>query len=58
MDPNPEGAQVTMQNHQVLFRDLDGRVFFLACDSKKMSTGIARTVFARVARLHTEARFD
>jgi hypothetical protein len=56
-DPNPEGAQVTMQNHQVLFRDLDGKVFFLACDSKKMSTGIARTAFARVARLHTEARF-
>ena len=50
-DPLPEAEHVTMQAHQVLYRVRDGQVLFLACDSSKLSAGIARTVFTRLTRL-------
>lgn len=51
MDPNPEAEHITTQSLQVLYRVKDGNVLFLACDSSKISAGIARTVFVRLTRL-------
>ena len=52
MDPHPEGEQITMENHQVIYR-LDGNeILFMVSESSKISTGIARTAFARLTRYY------
>jgi GTPase SAR1 family protein len=54
MDPSPEGEQVAMSHHQVIYRFEGERILFMASESAKQSTGIARTVFVRLVRIRAE----
>lgn len=46
-----ESEHISLKSHQILFRISGGQVLFFACESAKLSTGIARTAFARLSRL-------
>lgn len=48
----PESEQIVMSNHTLLYRIKDGKVLFLAGRTATLSTGIARTAFARLAHLY------
>lgn len=51
-----ESEHVTLQDKHILFR-LDGdHALFLAGESAKLSTGIARTAFARLGRLYDTSK--
>lgn len=51
-DPHPESEQIAMKTHTVIYRIDEGRALFLVGESATFSTGIAKTAFARVARLY------
>ena len=53
-DPRPEGEQVAMQHHQVIYSLAGKEMLFLVSESAKQSTGIARTVFARLGRIRAD----
>ncbi len=51
----PESEQVAMSHHQVIYRFEGERLLFMVSETAKQSTGIARTVFVRLARIRADS---